>query len=662
MNLKTQLHTLFVKHDSQFKTLTKIALSQVILKIIHFGGKKGISIIQIQQELKDVIPGNVELKDVEAAIDVLKREGKVNAKAQNLFISSTYSKQIIKFQEESNGLHDSIIKKYFNNAESNIADIKKWFQHITISFFETFSFEWFLQKTQNGRNSANTIPNLANILDRSFTREFKILEGDKEWLKHQYKLFVDSDAAEENLIFWQYGMSMFSSRLITANTYADQLSIEMFKESKFVLDTNILMILDLEEHELANSLRAMEQVLIKLGVTLVYFGVTREEFLRAMNWRKEESLRIFEGFELEILKASDCPYIRTAINRECKTTEDIERMFDVLMDLPKVFQEKLEINKYEYTELNDAIEKAQQDENLKTAINDIYKKRTNRDKRENPILHDAGMIGGIKYLRNFEKCWIITNDSTLKVFALQNPVRDEPEFAVGLDVILGILAVNSGGVDIEASNFAPLFKNLIKHSLEPATDAFAMNDLAFILNSHIKVNELPNEKVIEVAKEVKKMRIAGESNEDISLHLRRVLEGEKLSFSKDIYEAKQRESIANNEKEKVERQNEALINNFRINKKAELRTKYDNELFWNRIKMFSVPLIIGAIIFVSIRWGIESNDKVVAYIVGVSVEVIFALLAIFPYNKHIRKRYKSYVTDIDNIVEMEIDKMRNKAN
>ena len=79
-----------------------------------------------------------------------------------------------------------------------------------------------------------------------WTREH-LNEEDKKWLKEQFVKFIDSDDAEDNLLFWYYGISMFSSRLITARNYADGITIDMFRDSKFILDTNILMILDLEE-------------------------------------------------------------------------------------------------------------------------------------------------------------------------------------------------------------------------------------------------------------------------------------------------------------------------------------------------------------------------------------------------------------------------------
>ncbi len=116
-------------------------------------------------------------------------------------------------------------------------------------------------------------------------------------------------------------------------------------------------------------------------------------------------------------------------------------------------------------------------------------------------------ISGAQFIRKSEKCWIVTSDSIMKRYAIENCIRDENEIAVGLDVIIGLMAVNSGGVNVDASNFAPLFKNLIKYSLVPENAAFEVKDLAFILRTNIKVNELTHDKVIEVAKEVKRLGV-----------------------------------------------------------------------------------------------------------------------------------------------------------
>lgn len=659
--MKRELHTLYIKHNGEFKTLSKIALAQLILKIVHIKGD-GALYKQIESELSSVLSSSVAKRDVEDAIRVLVNERKLNVKSGRHFIHNDYRIELSQEVDASKKLLASVLKKYFGKAESAAQDIEDWFNDTTIAFFERFSFDWFYQVTYKGKNGSNTVPNIHEILDSVFLQNTKILEADKTWLKSQYAKFVESEDANDNLLFWYYGISMFSSRLITARNYADGITIELFRDSKFVLDTNILMILDLEEHELSNSLRSLENILIALNITPVYFHATREEYLRAMNWRKTETIRVFDNFELKVLKSSDCPFIQTALRRGCTTGEDVERMFDDLLDIPKVFNEQLALKEYDYNELAEAINLSKENEELRRNVNDTYKSRTKNDKRDNPLTHDAGIIGGAHFLRESgEKCWIITSDSTVKRYALDYCLRDENEIAVGLDVVIGLMAVNNGGADVDASNFAPLFKNLIKYSLIPESDAFEVKDLAFILRTNIKANELPDERVIEVAKEVKRLRIGGEEDEKIALYLRRVMEEDTVGMVKDMREAQVKESIAQTKREQAEKERDVAYDEIRSRRKGELRDEYDAELLYNRLKILLIPSTVLAIVFITIRIGLGTGNNIIDYAVGCSVELIFGILPMIPLNNRFVRKHSEYVIGIDKIVENEIHGMKNKG-
>lgn len=658
--MKRELHTLYIKHDSQFKTLSKIALSQLILKIVYLKGD-GTLLKHIEAELSTVLSSPVSKGDVEDAIRVLIKARKLHVKSSRYFIHNDYKDDISQEVANNKKLLSKVIDKYFAKAESNKTDIENWFNDAVISFFEKYSFEWFQQIVYKGKNGSNAVPNLTAIIENTLLNNLKIIEADKEWLKSQFIKFIESDDSEDNLLFWYYGISMFSSRLITARNYADGITIEMFKDSKFVLDTNILMILDLEEHELSKSLESLETILEQLNISPIYFHTTRTEYLRAMEWRRSETVSVFDNYELSVLKSSDCPFIQTALRRLCKDGADVNRMFENLMHLPTLFNDSLPVKSYDYSELSEAIESGRNDQTLKFEINETYKKRTGRDKRENPVIHDAGIIAGAKFLRKTEKCWIITIDSTLKRYAIEHCIRDENEIAVGLDVVIGLMAVNSGGVNIDASNFAPLFKNLIKYSLVPESVAFEVKDLAFILRTDIKVNELPDDKVIEAAKEVKRLRISGEEEENIALYLRRFIEGDTAEMIRDVEEARSQASIDKEKRDEAERERDLAYAEIRDAKRGQLRNQYDTNLRNNRAKMVIIPLAVGAILFFVIRFGLNDSSELVKYLIGLSISLIFGIIPLFPLNRKLVKKHSEYVNDINRVVENEINELKKKA-
>ncbi len=658
--MKRELHTLYIKHDSQFKTLSKIALSQLILKIVYLKGD-GTLFRQIEAELNTVLSSPVSKKDVEDAIRVLVKARKLNVKSNRHFIHNDYKDEITKEVNSNKNLLSKILGNYFSKAESSKSDIENWFNDAVICFFEKYSFEWFQQIAYKGKNGSNSVPNIHEILDTTLLNNKEIKEDDKEWLKSQFIKFVESEDADDNLLFWYYGISMFSSRLITARNYADGITIEMFKNSKFILDTNILMILDLEEHELSTSLESLETILEQLEISPVYLNTTREEYLRAMDWRRTETTKVFENFKLHVLQSSDCPFIQTALRRGCSNGDDVKRMFETLMDMPQVFNDSLVIECYDYAELSEAIEIGEHNAELKAAINETYKKRTKRDKREKPLSHDAGVISGANFIRKSEKCWIITSDSIMKRYAIEHCIRDENEIAVGLDVIIGLMAVNSGGTALDASNFAPLFKNLIKYSLVPESDTFEVKDLAFILHTNIKINELPNDKVIEVAKEVKRLRVSGEDEEDVALFLRRFIEGDTIGMVRTVEDALNKESLAKSKRYEAEKERDIAYNEIRDRKRGERRDEYDVNLRNNRIKMISIPLLVGVIAFLTIKYGLSDKTDLVQYLIGCSVEFIFGLLPLIPINKNLVRKHSEYVSDINRIIENEILELKKRA-
>lgn len=658
--MKRELQTLYIKYDGHFKTLSKISLAQLILKIVHLKGD-GTSLRQIEVELSVVLLSTVPRKDIEAAISYLIKEKKLHAKSNRHFIHPNYKKELDNAIQENDRLHDYIINKYFNQAESSIRDIKIWFQDTTILFFEKYSYEWFQQVTTKRNYDASMVPNICSIADETLITANNILSADKDWLKQQYCKFFESDGPEEVLLFWFYGISMLSSRLITAKNYADKITIEMFKDSKLILDTNILMILDLEGHELSDSLIALESVLMNLNIKLSYFCSTREEYLRAMSAKHVELVNVFENYDIDVLNASECPFIKTAIKRGCCKGEDIDKMFQALMIIPEKFHSMICISVEDGAAIISAIEAGENNSELQRKINDIYKRRTKRDKRDRPLIHDAGMVNGAIFLRKTERCWIISCDSTMKLYAIQNCLRDEEEIVVGLDILLGLLAVNNGGAGIDASNFAPLFKNLVKQSLIPERATFEVRDLAFMLSTNTNIHQLPDDKVIEIAQQVKRQRICGVDDETISLFLRRTIEGTKIGIAKDLEEARNHESIAIMERNRAERERDELCLHLERKRRGELHDQYDRERRRTLTITIIIPIITGVLIFLSLI-KLNDNNSLVQYLIGIGVEVAVGIIFLIPVRKRIFSRYSEKKIDIDLTIRKEIEDIKKNAN
>ena len=660
MNIKKQLHTIYIKHDGSFNTLAKKSLAQIILKILYINSGS-VSIRQLKSEIRTSTSINYSDDELKLILSQLQREKSIGNRVDKYYLLPKTKDNIAARFSENEKLHENIYNKYFSTCETANKNIIEWFKEATILFFEKFSFEWFSQVTKKGKFTSNAVESLDQAIEETLKTNSSVLECDHDWLKKQYFKFIDSEESDENLLFWNYGISMFASRLLAAKNFKDELTLDMFRNGTLVLDTNVLMILDLEAHELSKSFENLERILKSLNISLSYFHITKEEYRKAMTYRKEETISVFDNFERRVLEYSDCPYIKTALRRQCRNGEDVRVLFDKLADVPEFFHTELPIKEIDYKELVEAIEIGKADENLKQQLNAIHKRRTKREKRENPLTHDSGMIKGTYYLRKENKSWIVTNDGSLKLFAIENIKRDEPEIAIGLDVLLAILAINNSDPRTEASNFAPLFKNLIKLSLIPDAETFEVEDLARMLDANLRLNELDSDLIMNIAHNVKRMRINGETDEEISLFLNRSLTKESLLYDerlkKDMAEIKD----IRISKEKLSRERNIAFEELKNRRIGELRDSYDRKLRQNRLLLLLIPLFFGVVSFLVIKYLVNNQTPIIQYLVGCSVELVFGLIPLWPLNKKLIKKHSEYIIGIDKIAENEIAELKRRA-
>lgn len=523
-NLKNNLLALYLKYDTDFNTISTIALYELIVKILYFSNKP-VSIKELKSKVESIIGGELDPQSYHSiACRVLRSCAHMSHDKYQL--NADKRNEINSTIDESVMLHHRVLDTYFSGTDINVDDLMLWFQEIMVLFFDAYNFQWIHNTTTKTQRSAN-FQQLDEIAEASF-REFNFEDKDKSWLCTQFKKFVYESNPDADKLFAQYGLSSFSARLINAKNFANKINIEQFKDATFILDTNILMILDLESHTLNGSIAKLESILASLNIKLNYLYTTQEEYRGAMGGKRGELKHVFEEYNDALLRQSDCPFIKTAIHRQCRTTEDINRMFDGLESVPSKFSSLIDIDLIDNEDVDRAVQQGREDTKIKDKINTIYKSYKGYDKREPALLHDAGIIAATQYLRKTGKYIILTNDNILKRYSIENPIRDEIGIAIGLDVLISLLVVSGGGTKMDPTDFAPLFKNIVRMSLHPSQDAFRVEDLSFILGVNLEIQKMPDDKVIALAKAVNQKMCAGIPSQDIALYLRREIESERL--------------------------------------------------------------------------------------------------------------------------------------
>lgn len=362
-------------------------------------------------------------------------------------------------------------------------------------------------------------------------------------------------------------------------------------------------------------------------------------------------------------------------SRQGISQEDYEQFFDDLMDAPDVFVDEVKIKILDNVELDRVIEKGQENDALIEQLNKIYRTRHKymkngfskskaiKDKRKRPLMHDAGLISGAEHLRKSDNCFILSRDITVKQYGINTALRDEQALTIGLDSLISIFALDNGGIDIDPTNFKPLFANIIKLALIPERETFQLADLARMLDVEEQIAELPNDDIIEIAKEVNRSKLIGLNDEKITVQLTRSFQNHKLKLKGDLDLSKKEILIERDEKLRykiVSEKTEAALKK-RIHN--DLRQIYDDRLRRNRIFFYLIlPIVtIGITVLIIFLTRKEESSSLITHLIGLIINILAWLITSFLLVKpSLRKTYKASVAQIDEEVERKFNEILDK--
>lgn len=665
--MKNTLHAIYLKIDTTSKSLAKNALAQLIVKIL-FHHEKELTIEEIKSDVNSLLKTKIKKERVEEAIDLLLSERKINNNYDKYKLGTSRKRKIdIAYQEYTNRIF-RIIDKFFSPVKSERTVIRNWFETITIQFFTEYKSEWIAEKAYKTKKK-NSFEGLSSIIDSVTKKDKNIVEEDKEWLKKQYFKFFNSPDDDVISIFWDFGTCAFSSTLITAHTSTDKLTLDSYKDSVFILDTNILLYLHLEEGRFYESYVSLEKIFKSLNIVPATFNITRDEYVKTIGNKRDTVLRIIEKYDEEVIDQLGDAFIKTAKSRQCKELEDYEQFFDEFMDVPNVFVNDVKIEMLDDKEINNVIEEGQDNEILILKLNEIYRNRHKykkngnngssnpkviKDKQKRPLMHDAGLIAGAEHLRKKQNCFILSRDITVKQYGIDTALREEQAISIGLDSLISMFALDNGGIDIDPTNFKPLFANIIKLAMIPERDTFQIADLARMLDVEEQISELPNEDIIEIAKGVNRNKLMGLDDEKITVELTRSFQNHKLNLKQDLDVSKKETLLERCEKEKYKEKSEKTELALRKKVREELMEKYEKNLLRNRIVFFFIlPILtIGLTVLIIFLTQKEASNSLITHAIGFAINILAWIVTSFLVVKpKLKRTYKEGVAQIDDEVE-----------
>ena len=495
--------------------------------------------------------------------------------------------------------------------------------------------------------------NILETIKKRTSNNKNLDRRDKDELCKKFAHFITTKDNIVDSYLWEYGTSAFSAQLIKNSVGADGISIETFRNCKCVLDTNILMHIGLESSEYYPSFKSLEEVFHTLDIEVGVLNITKEEYKNTVGKKRDEILRMVEKYSNDVIKEVDDQYTKTAIARKCRNYSDYERFFSQLLELPQYIEKKVEIELFDHdSKLEEIIEKAKTDEKKQSELNTIFHQITGRDKRQNALIHDVGLIAGVNYLREQEKYFILSQEVSVNSYAKQKPSVQDLPMAIKLETIINVLAVNNGGVNIDATDYIPLFASMVRNGLTPNRDTFKVADLSLMLEKNEQIAQLPSEDTIRIAKDVHRKRLLGEAEDKIALEMTREIQGAKMQIVDDLQETKSKLSLEQQEKGRYKDSANKSTNALRETIKTGVEKEYRGKILNKKLSFYlGSPLIIILITILGLylyNSNIEGSGFW-SYIIAIGVDILtYALLIILgglPKIRQLKKDKEKWVND-----------------
>jgi hypothetical protein len=594
------INSIYLKHDTSLKSLTKRTLSQLIIKVLYFNAKKNLTVTEIINDIKKYLDIKFTNKDIEDALKHLSKIKKIHPSNGGYELNSTVRKEVQNADSHNVDLHSNVVNFWFSESRTFKSDdgyekVKDWFVNVLIEFFSIYRNEWMLDVASEQKRSKKKFE-FESLFKKTF-RKVKVEKEDWDWLKKQFFSFFESNRIEDNEIFWNYGTSAFASTLLTAKCYADKGAIENFENTTIVLDTNILMVLELEGYEYNSALKGIAKAFKKMNSSPIYFNISKEEYARALNPKREYTITAMNKYGYDIIAESDCDFVRTAIKRGCKEVEDFDVFFTEISDVPETFCDEVDLKLLDNKDLLNIYNTCENDVKMCDELDSINVRRTKRTKRETPRKHDLALLKSAEHLRKSgEKCIILTRDGTIREYANSNVLRDETPLAIGLDSLIQLLAIENGGVEQDSTEYTTLFNKIVKSSFALPKESYQVEDLQFMIQTKIKIEELDNDKKIQIAKKVNLLRINGHADEDIILEIQR-------EFQSGIKDLKHDYEVLSAEKSALKSSNEKMSS-----EKSSMEKELRNAEFSKIIRKLKIKVLLN--------WGLLLATPIIGTIVG----------------------------------------------
>lgn len=651
-NMDKTLRSIYLRLDVNMQYLTSKAIAQVIVKLVYARNRMSLNdVFEAFAEVND--RKHIGHKEIEDVLNSLVPK-EIKYSKGYYYLSSAKRANIRRTIEASEQRKEVILDTYFSRLNSERTILREWLTDVTIKFFEVFSDEWISDLVEDTRLIVRKSSEIKQLITNRTNNYAGLDKDDKQELPNRFFDFVTTKRDVVKDYLWEYGTSAFSSILITNKHGINQLTLETFRNSICILDTNILLFIALESR-FQDALGALEKVFQDLNVRVMILYVTKKEYEGRVYHQRTATLHNLESYGYDTTIMADDDFTCYARRLRCKTSADFENFFDCTLSIPPCIKDNMRIELLDNDqELATEVEKAQANESLIQKLKDIYNAVAIRKRKGMPaFIHDVGLLEGVRFLRsrgekNGEKYFILSEDHSVNQYSKTCGFKQGLPLTLRVDTLINMLAVNNGGDTFDASDYKSLFANLIGMDLVPPRDIFRQTELYEYYKMNYRIANLPKDKVKEIVIEMHRKSLDGEKQNDLQRDLNELVTKGELIVKDELEETKKEVYESQKKTQRLEEANKKTYSALEETIRKQVSDEYDKEtkrmVFKNH---FKAPLIYAVLMFafVGSLFMTSSNSVFCGLLISVIASIITNMITHHQDEKKIireRKQNRNY--------------------
>ena len=595
-------------YDAGTRSLRARAFAEIITKILFLKPDKKARFTEIAEEAAKIVGvPRLTVQDVQSGIEFLKEKGVITKSGNFWFLKHEESERITVDLQNAQSRIDHILDKHFG-TKIDRGVLRAWFKSVAVEFFGRFSEVW----AKKLKREAPKLPDsdqIKSIIIGSIKEHH--LEVDTQTLTDGFNSFLrdNGDFIVEQQI-WSFAQAMLAARLVTASVGPDPLSIGEFRDAKLLLDTNVLFTAALEKSRLSSAFSALAASIKQIGAAFLITIETEQEYEAVVARKRVEAIRAVENLPLEVLEESKDPFLKTAISRGCVDRKSFDTFFGSIQHAPDKIGDE-EIKRSDDEKIGAAIEAGRKDTKKQAQIAAEWKAQRHYDKPKRSVEHDAALDSVVDYLRkDGTKSYVVSADGPMQTLAVRWAGSNPPSW-IGIDTLIQILAVSSGGPGHKPENFIPLFGTIIRDDIHYDDMVYTLEDLDALLDLEERVKELSPREIEAFATKMRHLRMAGKPKNDseLQLEIRRTFQRKKMTGTENT--AKLEKTIGET-RESLKKESEHGTATMTALVKQIYQIEKIKKIGWWVLKLFGI-LVVGIVLsYLGIR-AISANDPNLGY-------------------------------------------------